>query len=146
MSGFDLVLGREAIADALKTSAIGQICDVHPYVDASVVFPALGIFPDADYVIYHQTYGSNSIIDANYLVRCAAAYSAIDSLRLMDQLLSSGAGQDFSIVDVLEADVTLGGQVENIFVQSGSLQSAGAENAPLYEAVVRVGVMFKRTT
>jgi hypothetical protein len=117
---------------------------VFAYVPEAPPLPALGIFPADDYVAYWGSFGSTNIADIQLDLRTAVAYGAVDSMRKLDRMLSSGAGQTESIIDPFRADQTCGGLVQSALPQTAFTRPLGDENSGMYEAVVRLSIKLKR--
>lgn len=140
MSGFDIAEVVEAIADKLTPDTIGA--NVHAFMPDAPDLPALGVFPSlGEMVSYYDT--QDGFGSLNLELRGATAnIFAEDGLRRLYGWMSKGAGQDTSIVNVLEANHTLDGLVHDVMVTGADVRSIGTENAPMFEVVIGLRVML----
>lgn len=138
MSGFD----PEAVIDALAARFVPAThgVNVYGFVPAAPQFPALGIFPAAEFITEPETFGG--FASMNLELRTAFTFAAEDSLRALFRLLARGSGHTKSLTNVLLANRTLSGLVHDIVVGSVSVRALGEENAGLFEGVIGVRVLL----
>lgn len=137
MSGFD----PEAIVDALAALFDPDVhgVNVHGFVPAAPQFPALGVFPAAEFITEPET--MDQFASMNVELRTAFTFDAEDSLRLIYRLLARGAGHDVSLANVLADNRTLGGLVHDVTVGAVQVRAGGEENAGLFEGVIAVRIL-----
>lgn len=141
----DLVKIRAAVETALKSPMKSAGVDVQAYVQPSPPFPIIGVFPpQSTYVDYWQTFGPDGRADVMLELRTAVSYGAVDSMRLIDELLSVGTGQNKSIIDAVMAARTLGGVVEDCVPLTARTQPIGGENSGMFEAVIPLRIITKK--
>jgi hypothetical protein len=111
---------RRAVAGQLQDASVVAGLNVYAYPPARVALPALLVLPDPGaYVAYHRTF-EQPIGEVQLVVRAilpASATGQVQAFEQMDLLLSSGTDEGASIVDVLMADKTLGGVVDDCLPQ-----------------------------
>lgn len=137
MSGFDPEAIFDAVAALFDADVFG--INVYAFVPSSPDFPAMGLFPAADFINYFDSIDGFGTI--TFELRTAFTFGAEDSLRALYRLLAKGAGHDRSLTNVLQANRTLDGLVHDIFPVGASVRAFGDENAGLYEGVITVRAM-----
>lgn len=118
-----------AIRTALKTLLDAQLAgtsplaNVYDYPPDSPELNAILILPRSTdgggYVGTHGTFGPGALCDIGFTIEVRVGGGQIDAAKLIDKYLSIGT--DESIVDAIEADTTLGGLVQNVFIDPGSV-------------------------
>jgi len=119
----NLTVIREALA-AQITAGTGREVRGYPYPTGSInELPCVVVRCDDDYVNYHATQGEAADVGLVIDVMAACRASIEDGLRVLDELLSSAAGQPTSVIDAIEADDSLGGAVERVVVGTAGQQT-----------------------
>lgn len=141
----DLVKIREAIAETVGPRMRAAGIDVQAYVQPSPPFPIVGVFPPAGtYVDPWGTFGPDGRADVMFELHTAVMHGAVDSQRLLDQVLSAGTGADKSLYDALMDDRTLRGTVQDCLPLPASVRWMGEENAAMFVAVIPLRVIAKK--
>lgn len=144
-------LDTKVIREAIATR-ITEWCGLTAFAFdvSSIVYPRAIVLPGSPGVEYHHSMRDLCVLNYRVEVRTNAA-DAVSAQIALAQFVAAGTGQSRSIIDALE-DVatgdttpTLGGAVENIFVESVELFDADVESNPaIYSAIFRVVVKAKR--
>lgn len=142
--GVDLEALRDGVEQFLASRVTHAGFDIKAYISGAPMLPVVGIFPADEYVAYWGSFGPENIADVMLDLRTVAAYGAEDSARLLDRMLSSGAGHSVSLIDPFRDDPTCGGLVQTALPQTAFRRDYGDPNAGLYEAVVRLSIKVKR--
>jgi len=106
---------REAVADRIRASGIDSTVNVFAYPPDNPQLPAVVIYPASDpYVEYHNTFGPVRLQTVHLIAQVIVPVggSMQSAQEFMDELLSSGSGEDVSIADAVTGNnVTIGAGV-----------------------------------
>ena len=111
-----------AVAEQLKASPLGDLFTVHPFPALAAPAPKIEVVPSAEYVAYWGTFGPNGNADLMLTIRCTLdGLTDEDRARRAWQLVSvgtdvNGNGQVLGVADVVHADRTLGGVVQDAVI------------------------------
>jgi hypothetical protein len=123
---------RNAVADRIKASGIDSSVNVFAYPPDNPPLPAVLIMPASDtYIEYHNTFGPVRVQSVSLVARVIVPVggSVESAQEKLDELLSSGTGEDVSIADAVTGnDVTIGSGV-------GAMVAGRAENWAMGELV-----------
>lgn len=150
MSGFDVGAMRDALAAAVRDRALAAGFDVFARCPGNPPLPNVTIWPAAEWLSYHETFGDRALGDAMWEVVATCAYGAVDAMLALDQFVSWGDAQQLSLIDALEAtrdpegDGALGGVVDDLIVLGARYRDFGAENMPLHQVRIRVQLLPRR--
>ena len=138
----DIQAIRRALAAQIK-AGITRTPNVYAYLPDDPQLPCVGITADDPYVSYFTTLGGDC--NLRLFVRICASGRAEDSLIFLDDLLSQGATATSSVVDVIIADKTLGGLVEECLPRPSRMVPEGEQDAAFFEAVIPVEIWLRAT-
>lgn len=150
--GCDLVSIKQAVANACSRLSVDAVTfNTYPVMPASPVVPCIVVWSPPDYITYHNTFGSQYLIQINLELRIGTGGRSTDAYTLLDQLLSVGSDQSASIPDLFDASVsgvdnTLGGLVGGITVETGRLIPPGEANSEVFEAAITLKITTNRRT
>lgn len=140
----DLKVIREALAAQLNTV---DAIRAYPYPVPNAVSNAAGKVAvlidaaDADYVIYEETFTEAGLAQVNLALYIeVTAQTPTAAQERLDELLSSGTGQDASIRNAIRADPTLGGVVALTRVLTADPPDFGEAANGVHAATARVAV------
>lgn len=141
---------REAVADRIRASGIDSTVNVFAYPTESPKLPAVVIFPASDtYVEYHNTFGPVRVQTAYLIARVIVPVggSMQSAQEFLDELLSSGTGEDVSIADAITGNnVTIAGTAGYMFAGAaqnwamGEIALAQTTSAVACDIPVTVGL------
>lgn len=143
MSGFDPEAIFDAIAARFDNNTIG-VEAVYPFPSETPPFAALGLFPANDFIDYWGSFGDNRAGTLNLELRTVFSFGAEESMRNLCRMLASGDGHDRSIIDVLLADRTLDGLVQDLIPRGAFIEGGGPDSPGTYIGVIPVQVIMKR--
>lgn len=141
--GLNTATIREAIATKLQTT-----CGLNafPYEVVPQVYPRARVLPDTPTIVYHGTFGTSGMSELAFNVEVAV--SSPDPVAGQKVLATYiGTGVSTSVLDALEADVTLAGAVDNLVVESVTLGQGTqyTDNGPIeFVATFKVAVRARR--
>jgi hypothetical protein len=127
MSGLDLLAVHQALATQISTHIATQVDEetdvagaggfsVNAFPSTSPR-PAIEVWPDTDYILYHETSGTEGLSDLNLMIRIWLSGANEESeWRTVCAFLSGGTGHTSSIHDAVMADRTLDGTVADTFI------------------------------
>lgn len=151
MTTLDLTAIRQALCDLVNTV---DGCRGYPFVPAlaassTAASVAVWVAPSAgEYVGYFATFDGpgGALADVQMrLVPLVPLTDAQSAQRRLDQLLSSGTGQDRSLVDALTADATLGGVVEACWpTVASNIRRYDVDGVPALAADLELQVKVRR--
>jgi hypothetical protein len=138
MAGLDLAAIRDAIADTIVTGTSRAIHG-YPYPKGDEELPCVIVHPANDtYVDWWGSIGGDAMCIINFVLELMAPCRVTfeDGLRVLDEMMSAGAGLPNSVVDAVEADRSFGGQADDslLGVSFGHSRTVADEHRP--EAVV----------
>lgn len=139
----DLERVRRAVAETIK-AGVDRAVNVYAYMPDAPAFPCAVVAPGDPYVTYHETFGDRALAQLSFSIHIGATSRAEDSLILIDDMLSSGAGKLSSVIDALEADPTLGAAVHSCTVMSATILHPGQPNAQVFAATLAVTIYESR--
>lgn len=124
----DLVALRSALKTQIKNAldASATPANVYDYPPDSPELPAVLIRPRTNtptYVQYHQSFastnqGDGALAGIELEIEVRTGGWDIDSARVMDRYLSTGTAA--SIINAVEADKTLGGEIESCWIRAAA--------------------------
>jgi len=121
---------RNALADRIRSSNIDSSVNVFAYPPDSATLPAIVIEPASDtYAEYHNTFGPVRLQTVHLIAHVIVPLggSTQSAQMFMDELLSSGTGENVSIADAITGnDVPIGSG-------TGYMVAGDAENWKLGE-------------
>jgi len=126
MSGLDLSAIREGLATTVTVGVSREIRG-YPYPKGNEELPCVVVHRVGDESV--DWYGSLAAADGlaivnfvlEFMAPCRVSFE--DGLRVLDEMLSAGAGLPNSVIDAIEADRTLQGTVEETLVGVASGES-----------------------
>jgi hypothetical protein len=144
---------REAVADRIRSSGIDSSVNVFAYPPDNPKLPAVVIEPVGDvYVEYHNTMGPVRLETVHLIahVYVPVAGSAQSAQMFMDELLSSGTGEDVSIADAITGNnLTIGTGVGYMLAGDAENWTLGelarTPNTPVVAADIPVTVGLNRS-
>lgn len=142
MSGLTLRDIREQLAASLDDRIAGFTVRAYPGdgVNGQCIF----IYPGSgNYVDYWESYGASglSAVHLQLQIRTTAADDASAQM-VIDELLSSGAGNGRSLIDALRSNKTLDGTVADVMPGSPQMAQFGPDGP--FGAVVPVDVYVNK--
>lgn len=112
----DLTAIRTALADQISQGT-GREVRGYPYpTGAPGELPCIIVRSGDEYANYHVDMGYQCDVNLIVDVMAPCRVALEDGLRVLDELLSSAAGSPISVIDAIEADLTLGAVVEQVVV------------------------------
>jgi hypothetical protein len=113
MAGLNLTSIREGIVATIQ-AGVGRPLNGYPYPVGNEQLPCVVVGTDREFVTYDSTLGVEPLCDATFVLVLMARVSVSleDGQRVLDEMLSAGAGLPNSVIDAVTADRTLGGTVE----------------------------------
>ena len=144
---------REAVADRIRASGIDSSVNVFAYPPDNPSLPAVILMPSTDtYVEYHNTFGPVRLQTVNLIARVIVPVggSAQSAQQFLDELLSSGTGEDVSIADAITGNnVTIGTGVGYMLAGDAENWAMGelvrAQTTPVVAADIPVTVGLNRS-
>lgn len=110
----DLVAIHEAIANQVVDHTARQVHGYPFQTGGSYELPCVVVCPGEEYINYHVDMGLEADMNLLLEVRAPCRVAVEDGLRVLSELLSADAGLPNSVIDAIEADVTLGGLVSQV--------------------------------
>jgi hypothetical protein len=138
MAGLDLIALRVAIADAVQAGTARPI-NGYPYPKGNEELPCVVVHAADNYVDWWGSLAAvGGMCTVNLVLELMAPCRVTfeDGLRVLDEMMSAGAGLPNSVVDAVEADRSFGGQADDslLGVSFGHSRTVADEHRP--EAVV----------
>lgn len=143
MSGLTLKGIREALAEQIADGLARQV-NCYPYEVDDPALPYVIVKPSSGtYVGYFASFGPSGVADVMFDLEVAVvAADAISMGIAMDDLLSSGTGNNSSLVDAIHEDRTLGGLVADCVALSATVEPLS--DTPLV-AIVPVMIRVRKS-
>jgi len=145
VSGFTIGEIREAVASQIKQTVSHDIA-AHPYWRRDLTaggLPCVIVIPGT--VTYFDTFGATGLGDINLeLLVCAAASDDTSAQRTLDQMLSYGGSNNYSVIAALIADRTLGGAVSDCTPLTATYAAPPAEPGGIWTATVPLRIFLRK--
>ncbi len=136
---------REALVNQIQ-AGVDVAVNVYAYMPGAPMFPCVAVVPAGEYVTFHGTFdsgpGTGGISYVNLDVHVVESGQVENAGRFVDDMLSTGTGN--SVIEAIEADVTLGGVVESCVTMTGHVVNPGDLNATIIDGVIRCQIMVRK--
>lgn len=143
---------RNAVADRIRESGIDSSVNVFAYPPDNPALPAVLIMPAGDrYIEYHNTFGPVRVQTTRLIARVIVPVggSMESAQEKLDELLSSGTGEDVSIADAVTGVATVGSATYDLLAGSAENWAMGelirAQTTPVVACDLPIQVILKRS-